>query len=323
MKRIILPIVLTVSMLIPVFVIGQVKQNAEALQSNSKKIGKDHEKTNGLFRFDIIGGVNLSQVDGDLTVGFKRVGAGVGLGLGLPITDNWLVGLELLYSMKGAKQSIPQGTYYSYDLKLDYVEIPILARYTYDIFTVGVGFSYGRLINFKETVHSGNELSGSLEEAKSIWGEDNIKTGFDRIQGRQYVIPLDVYDPNTGVWTENYKWAPGMFTTSKMRYNDWSILVDLKFRVWKNLSLGVRYAYSMAPIRKETYTIGAPLGAVIVDYNNEQLYDQAIYNDSGQIVRINEQFFDSRNQYNNTLTFRAVWTFNWNGKTVMDKKKEL
>lgn len=322
MKKRILTIVLTVLILIPVFTIGQVRQNAEALQPKSKKIGKDHEKTNGLFRFDIIGGVNFSQVDGDQTVGFKRIGAGVGLGLGLPITDNWLVGLELLYSMKGAKQKIPQGTYYTYDLKLDYIEIPILARYTHDIFTVGVGFSYGRLINFKETVHSGRELAGSLEEAQNIWGADNVKTGFDGIQSGQYAIPLDVYNPNTGVWTANYKWAPGMFTTSKMKYNDWSVLIDLKFRVWKNLSLGVRYAYSMAPIRQETYTIGAQK-AVIVDYNNDKLYDQAIYTESGQIVRINQQFFDSRKQYNNTLTFRAVWTFNWNGKTVMDKKKEL
>lgn len=306
---------------VPMLVEGQVRQNAEALQPKSSKMGKQYEKTNGLFRFDVIGGANFSQYNGDLEVGFRRVGAHVGLGATLPITEHWNVGLELLYSMKGAYQKVPRGTYYTYDLNLDYIEIPILAHYTYDVVSIGVGFSYGRLINFQETVHSGHELAGSLEEAQQIWGAENIKTGFGNTVQYQYAIPLDVYDPETG-WTEGSKWAPGMFTTSKMKYNDWSVLVDLKIRVWKNLGLGLRYTYSMAPLRSETYTIGAQ-GAVITDYTNNQLYDEALYNETGSVQRINEVFFDSRKQYNSTLTARLIWTFNWNGKSIKEKRLEM
>lgn len=326
--RKIVTIFLILTVCVPLFVNGQTRQNAEALQPKSKRIGKEYEKTNGLFRFDVIGGVNLSQFDGDEVVGFNRVGANVGLGATLPFTDYWSISMELLYSMKGASnQPKYQNGYYLYNLNLDYIEIPILARFSYDVFSVGVGFSYGRLVNFKETVHGGYEMAGSLEEAQAIWGAEYVKTGFEPfnsgMQEAQYAIPLDVYNPQTGVWAKDSKWAPGMFTTSKMKQNDWSILVDLKCRVWKNLSVGVRYTYSLAPLREETY-ISDALSGLVTEAPNERLYDKTLYQTTGQVQRINDGMaFNSRKQYNNTISIRAIWTFNWNGKTVREKNREM
>jgi hypothetical protein len=59
--------------------------------------------------------------------------------------------MELLYSQKG---SVHRGSTDStnFRLELDYVEIPLLVRYTdKKIISGGVGFSYGQLINYKET----------------------------------------------------------------------------------------------------------------------------------------------------------------------------
>ena len=34
---------------------------------------------------------------------------------------------------------------------------------------------------------------------------------------------------------------------------DWSVLVDVRARIWKGLKFGLRWSYSIAPIRKLTY----------------------------------------------------------------------
>jgi len=98
-------------------------------------------------------GINLTQVDGDIFYGFHKVGLNVGPQIQVPFgkNKNWSVSLELLYSQKGSyhKGSTDSTTY---RLKQDYAEIPVLIRYTdKKIISAGVGFSYGQLINYKET----------------------------------------------------------------------------------------------------------------------------------------------------------------------------
>jgi hypothetical protein len=59
--------------------------------------------------------------------------------------------MELLYSQKG---SYHHGSTDTTDFKmtLDYAEVPVLIRFTdKKIISGGVGFSYGQLINYKET----------------------------------------------------------------------------------------------------------------------------------------------------------------------------
>lgn len=105
----------------------------------------------------IVGG-NFSQVDGDEVYGFNKFGINIGASAIIPLKNNkWSIILENVYSQKGAyKKLAPVATdsipYYK--LNLDYVEVPVLIQYNdKNVFSFGSGFSWGRLVNFKEVEH--------------------------------------------------------------------------------------------------------------------------------------------------------------------------
>ena len=108
----------------------------------------------------VMGGMNLSQVDGDEVYGYHRVGGHLGAAAILPI-NKWDITLETVFNQKGAYQkqqyvdSVRQLNG-KYDLRLNYIEIPLMAHYTdRNIITAGAGFSYGRLVSSKEIEHDG------------------------------------------------------------------------------------------------------------------------------------------------------------------------
>jgi hypothetical protein len=98
-------------------------------------------------------GMNLTQVDGDDLYGFHKFGLNVGPMVAIPFgkKSNWSVSMELLYSQKGSRHHSSTDTL-NYTLVQDYAEIPVLIHFTdKKIISGGVGFSYGQLINYKET----------------------------------------------------------------------------------------------------------------------------------------------------------------------------
>ncbi|MFZ4520646.1 MAG: porin family protein [Bacteroidales bacterium] len=101
-------------------------------------------------------GMNITQVDGDDLYGFHKVGLNVGPMVAVPFgkKKNWSVSMELLYSQKGSHHNggSDSTTSYSYTLSQDYAEIPILVHVSdKKLISGGLGFSYGQLINYKET----------------------------------------------------------------------------------------------------------------------------------------------------------------------------
>ena len=102
-------------------------------------------------------GLNATQVDGDEVFGFHKYGLNIGPFAIIPLGKNFSISLETIYNQKGSyqrpqyKDSLSNG---EYRLKLNYVEVPVLFRYTdKDIFTFGTGLSWGRLVDFKEWEH--------------------------------------------------------------------------------------------------------------------------------------------------------------------------
>lgn len=72
--------------------------------------------------------------------------------------------------------------------------------------------------------------------------------------------------------------------------NDYNLLVDFRFRIWKRLKFNIRYAYSLAKIRtREFYSLA------------------------------NTSW--SRKQYNNVITFRLIYVFNEQLEYVNKKNK--
>ncbi len=112
-----------------------------------------------VFQGEVIGGFNLTQVDGDEVYGYHRIGAQLGLAAILPI-KKWDITLETLFSQKGSfrRSNYPGDSLNGqYDLRLNYVEVPLLVHYTdRQVIGAGIGFSYGRLVYAKEIEHKGN-----------------------------------------------------------------------------------------------------------------------------------------------------------------------
>ncbi len=96
-------------------------------------------------------GFNMSQVDGDEIYGYRKYGFHGGAAGTIPLKKNFLFTLETLYSQKGANQPSSTSAYRKYRLDFEYVEVPFYLQYNdRDIFTVGAGFAFAKLVGVKE-----------------------------------------------------------------------------------------------------------------------------------------------------------------------------
>jgi len=182
-----------------------------------------------VFRGLLIGGFNLSQVDGDEIYGFTKLGANIGAGAMLPFNKKWSVTLETLFSQKGSRQApiyvdtMPDGTVITgqYSLRLNYVEIPLLIHFTdKEVVSAGAGISYGRLVGVKEKEH------GKLVETTTL-------------QNGPY------------------------------SHDDWEIIGDLILPLRKNVKINLRYSYSLRKIRtRDFYNIYGEYIKTREQYNN-------------------------------------------------------
>ena len=143
------------------------------------------------FKGAIGAGFNLSQVDGDEVYGYHRIGAHLSAAAILPI-NNWDITLETVFNQKGAyqKPQFDDSLTGEYDLRLNYLEIPITVHYTdKNLIGAGAGISYGQLVSFKEVEHGGiqppysdsvkfdnNDISAVADIYVRIWKK--LRLGF-------------------------------------------------------------------------------------------------------------------------------------------------
>jgi hypothetical protein len=129
----------------------------------------------------ISAGANISQLDGDEYYGFRKAGVTIGPSVRIPFgkNKNWSVGMELLYSQKGSYHNGETDTT-TYRIQLDYVEIPVLVRFTdKKVISGGVGLCYGQLINIKETpMYYATPHSEFSKSDFSILGEVSFRLWF-------------------------------------------------------------------------------------------------------------------------------------------------
>lgn len=99
-------------------------------------------------------GLNASQIDGDEVFGYEKFSPQAGLGIIMPFNmrkpnEGWQASAELLYSQRGAKETLDP---FRYNTSLHYVDIPLMVHFV-DVkggLTFGLGAQYGRLFKIKE-----------------------------------------------------------------------------------------------------------------------------------------------------------------------------
>lgn len=118
------------------------------------------------FKAGAIIGLNASQIRGDQSAGFNKLGLVGGLRAAVEVGDKLEASLELLYSQRGSYQQVTNNNPIEFRITTDYVSIPVAINYKdwfiedqnyYRIHFHG-GLSYGRLIN------SGGDDSPSIIE---------------------------------------------------------------------------------------------------------------------------------------------------------------
>ena len=160
-----------------------------------------------LFKGEIIGGINRSQVDGDFQYRFKKTGLEGGVGVVAPIYKNWSLSLETLYSQKGSKQKrmYDDSLDGSYKLKLNYVSVPFMIQYTdRDVVSAGVGVSYNRLV-FAEEYKDGYKVD-SVSILSNVFDRDDWQA-FGDVRVRLY---------NNLILNARYSYSIDKFATRMM-----------------------------------------------------------------------------------------------------------
>jgi len=192
-----------------------------------------------VFKGEIIGGFNISQVEGDQQVGYRKFGAHAGVGVMLPLNfkkanENypWTVSMEILFNQKGARKlnyyhklkdtihADRAAGKFEYLLKLNYISVPVIFHFTdKDKWTIGLGVAYNRMFSSYEV---------------------------------EYDIPM------------NYDSVP------RLNPNDFTALFDVRFRIWQQLKFGFRFEYSMFSLRTRHFpaTIYTGRAETRKQYNN-------------------------------------------------------
>lgn len=112
------------------------------------------------FQAGLIAGGNFSQVDGDRDAGVHKVGLNTGFSSYTMLAPDCYLNLEILYSQKGSSyarewQSTAGSYFMLYQMKLNYIEIPLLVHYeVVPRWLIGTGVSYNRLLQSKERYRS-------------------------------------------------------------------------------------------------------------------------------------------------------------------------
>ena len=107
------------------------------------------------FKAGLTIGLNASQIDGDVSAGYNKLGLVGGLQGVTIINEKAELLIELLYSQRGSQPEIFLNTnFFPFKIKTDFIEIPVMFTYKdwldeeddyYKLYFQG-GFSYGRLI---------------------------------------------------------------------------------------------------------------------------------------------------------------------------------
>ncbi len=244
-----------------------------------------------IIKGEVFVGGNAAQVDGDECYRYRKFGVHAGAGALVPITSFMDVGLEVLFSQKGANKNdslnLHLGSYTgTYNLKLNYVEVPLMIYLTdKNRFSVGIGFSYGRIVGISEKVN-GVSTGIGLGDGKLHWKENEDE--LPDISKVKNITQLGDIVHSVG-FADSISIPQVVANSHTYRPRDFGICADFRVRIWEGIHAELRYQYSIVPIRTRLF---------YKDQNETLLKD-----DDKNVPPL-------QLQYNNSLTLRVVYIFN-------------
>lgn len=115
------------------------------------------------FKGGIVGGLNLSQIDGDQLAGYDKIGLSAGGKVEFALNSTFDMAVEFLFSQRGSRSRIIPGNFGDVQvIHLNYAELPVIVQWNdwwiedraFYRFHINGGLSLGRLINVRTALHS-------------------------------------------------------------------------------------------------------------------------------------------------------------------------
>jgi len=108
----------------------------------------------------LVGGFNLSQVNGDKLAGYNKLGLNLGARVSARLNDRWHLSTEMLYSQQGASRAVTDDVSSIYDkIRLNFVEVPVMINFKDWKILASAGISYNRLINYEVIDNLGTDIT--------------------------------------------------------------------------------------------------------------------------------------------------------------------
>ncbi|RMG79632.1 MAG: PorT family protein [Bacteroidetes bacterium] len=128
----------------------------------------------------IRGGLNLAnqtfESSGLSVSPDSKVGLVVGILADLPVTDALSIQPELDFIQKGASLSTEFfGTQIESSQTINYLELPVMAKYKFGTETIGIGILAGPIFGFGISGKSKVTENGTTTESDLDWDNDNVK----------------------------------------------------------------------------------------------------------------------------------------------------
>jgi len=97
----------------------------------------------------LVGGINLTQVDGDKLAGFNKIGFNIGGRVAAILAPRWQLSMELAFTQLGSSRNNNDDPSATIDkLRLNAVEVPVMVNFLEWKLHVHAGVSYVRVINY-------------------------------------------------------------------------------------------------------------------------------------------------------------------------------
>jgi len=117
--------------------------------TDGKTIGNNQDAR---FRLTLLAGFNASQIDGDDSAGFNKVGVNAGGQINILLDRTDWVGrfqpsVGIGFSQIGSRSVNNDNIFEPFSFKMAYAQIPVMINYIDQRWMFSAGFAYGRLVN--------------------------------------------------------------------------------------------------------------------------------------------------------------------------------
>ena len=179
------------------------------------------------FKPGVLVGLVTSQVGGDGYSGFNKLGLTFGGYVRYQLSDNWSTQFEIAYVQKGSRnnfsisESDPNQASQYFLMRLNYIEIPLMFKFSHRNFIYEIGAYYGQLVGFYyEYRDDFGGASGPFESA------DELNSEIERIAAQS-----------------------GNSDPAYLKDYDVGLIIGFGYKINDNLLGSLRYSNSILPIR--------------------------------------------------------------------------